>query len=413
MILFRSLKLSMKLGIIGQGAASLFLSLAIMKENSNADITIIDKNEKLFKKLYATGNGRCNLGNFTVGHHTYNDTFAYELVKKYDANSLISFLKDIGVLTRTLDENLIYPYSLSAKSFIDYSIFYLKKRNVKFINNTDVVEYRSTKNNGIVVISKDNKEFVFDKLIIDTGGKSSLNLGTDGSFFEVLKKHDYKISDLYPGLVPIKVKEDIKEIENERIKVSATLISNNNELYKEDGEVIFKKDALSGIVMMDFSSIIARNFASLNEPTLIKLDLFKDYSRDELYKIFKQDNNGNIPFLYGYFSKKIADYIYKESNIFNKNRILGDFELKLIISNVKGLTFSFKELYPFNASQVTVGGVELNGINMKNFCSLKEKNIYLIGEVLNLDGLCGGHNISLCYAEAMEVFKDITKNYKE
>ncbi len=402
----------MKLGIIGQGAAALFLSLALVNKNSDIEITIIDKNEKVFKKIYATGNGRCNLSNFIVDHNTYNDNFAYELVKKHDINSLISFLKEVGVLTRTLDGNLVYPYSLSAKAFVDYLVSYLKKRNVKFINNTEVIDYKSEMNNQIKVLSKDKNVFIFDKLIIDTGGKSSLNLGTDGSFFKTLNSHGYKISPLHPGLVPIKVKENIKEIENERIKVEATLINMDKELYKESGEIIFKKDALSGIVMMDFSSMISRNFNVL-ENTLIKLDLFKDYSRDDLYNLFKKDNNENVPFLYGYFSKKIADYIYKEANIFNKNKKLGDFELKLIISNVKELTFTFKELYQFETSQVTVGGVELSMINSNNFESTKEKNVYLIGEVLNLDGLCGGYNISLCYAEAMQVAKGILKDYRE
>ena len=398
----------MELGIIGQGAAALFLSLALVNKNSHINITIIDKNEKIFKKLYATGNGRCNLSNFIIDHNTYNNNFAYDIVKKHDANSLISFLNECGVLTKTLDENLVYPYSLSAKAFVDYLITYLIKRNVKFVNNAEVIDYKSIMNNQIQILCCDKREFIFDKLIIDTGGKSSLNLGTDGSFFEVLKKHGYNISSLKPGLVPVKVKENIKEIENERIKVDATLINKDEKLYKESGEIIFKKDALSGIVMMDISSIIARNFNEISD-ALVKLDLFKDYSRDNLYEIFKKDNNENIPFLYGYFSKKIADYIYKESNIFNKNKKLGDFELKLIISNIKELTFSFKELYPFKSSQVTVGGVELSEIDSNNFASLKEENVYLIGEVLNLDGLCGGHNISLCYAEAMEVAKDILK----
>lgn len=398
----------MKLGIIGQGSAALFLSLALANEN-DIDITIIDKNEKIFKKMYATGNGRCNLGNFIIEQQIFNDDFAYNLAKKYDASSLILFLNECGVLTRTIDDSLIYPYSLSAKSLIDYLIFYLKKRSVTFINNLEIVDYKLIDNDQVKIISKDKKELVFDKLIIDTGAKSSLNLGTDGSFFEILKKHGYEVSSLYPGLTPIKVKENIKGLENERIKVDATLISNDKEFYKESGEVIFKKDALSGIVMMDFSSIIARNFKSMND-ALIKLDLFKDYSRDDLYKMFKKDNNDKVPFLYGYFSKKIADYIYEESNIFNKNKILSDFELKLIVSNVKELTFTFKELYPFSSSQVTVGGVLLSDINKVNFESKKEKNVYLIGEVLNLDGLCGGHNISLCYAEAMEVSKDIKEN---
>ena len=401
----------MRLGIIGQGAASLFFSLVIKRELKNdIDITLIDKNEKIFKKLYATGNGRCNLANLIVDKHSYNNDFAYDLIKKNDANSLIKFLNSIGVLTRNID-NLVYPYSLSSKSLIDHLINYLKKENVHFINNLKVLDYKFNKNDKkYQLITNIGQEYLFDYLIIDCGGLSSPNLGSDGNFIETLKKHGYEINNLKPGLTPIKVKENIKSIENERVKVEASLMNNDTLLYKECGEVIFKKDALSGIVMMNFSSIIARS--SLNE-FFIKLDLFKDYESEEVYQMFNKDNKENFPFLYGYFTKRLADYIYKEANIFNKNKKLSLFELKLLVSTVKNLTFTFKELYPFSNSQVTIGGVNLNDINKKNFSSKKESNVYLLGEVLDLDGLCGGYNIMLCYSEAKECaqsFKDKIDN---
>ena len=399
----------MKLGIIGQGAAALFLSLVLVKENKNIEITIFDKNDRIFKKLYATGNGKCNLANFNITDNSYNDKFAQELIKEYDANSLISFLKNFGVLTRTINNDFVYPYSLSARALVDYLIEYLKNNNVHFKNYTSIINYK-VKKDKIIVISNVNDEFIFDKVVIDTGGKSSLNLGTDGSFFDVLIKHKYKVSNLYPGLVPIMVKEKIKTLENERIKVLATLIYEEKVVYKEEGEVIFKKDAISGIAMMNLASIIARsNFENFDNIS-ISLDFAKDYSLDELVEMFNKFNTGKLPFLYGFFSKNIADYIYRSVNIVNKTRIFNKHEISEIAFKTKYSLFKFKELYPFTSSQVTVGGVLLDEINKETFESKKEKNVYLLGEVLNLDGLCGGYNISLCYAEAMVAYKAIIKD---
>ena len=393
----------MKLGIVGQGAAALFLSLIIKNKNKNIEITIIDKNEKPFKKLYATGNGRCNLGNLKVNENSYNSMFAFNLVKEYNSKTLISFLNKVGVLTRNIDD-LVYPYSLSAKALIDYLINYLKNESVEFINNEQVLDYYLKDNRYFLKTQK--SEFYFDKVIIACGGCSSPNLGSDGIFFDVIKNHGYKINELKPGLVPIKIKENIKNIENERVKVLAKLYLEDKEVYQESGEVIFKKDALSGIVMMNFSSLIARS--SLKN-YYIKLDLFKDYTNEELYRIIKNDNKNDLPLLYGYFSKNLANYIYKEANIFNKNKVLGDFELRLLVATLKDLTFTFKELYPFINSQVSIGGVDIKEIDKNSFESLKEKNIYFLGEVLNLDGLCGGYNLMLCYSEARKCAENLLR----
>jgi len=387
----------MKIGIIGQGAGALFLSLLLKSKNESLDITIIDQNINPFRKLYATGNGRCNLANKVISRNSYNSEPAFKLTREYNYIDMIKFLKSLGIYTRLLDD-LVYPYSLSAKAFTDYCVSLLKQYKVKFINKEKVLDYLN-KDKSISVNTK-GKEYIFDKVIFATGAKSHKVFGSDGSFLDVLKKHNYKIKSLKPGLVPLKVKENVKQVENERLKVGLTLIIDSDVAYKEQGEVLFKKDGLSGICVFNASSIIARD-PGFKEAT-IKLDLFPEIPNETLLKQFTKDNKvSRDNFLNGYFTQNMAEYIRKLSGCKNL-KAFDSYDLKRIVKCVKEMSFIYASPYSFDDSQVSVGGIELNSID-DNFMSKKEKNVFFIGEVLNLDGLCGGYNLMLCYAEARKI----------
>ncbi len=385
----------MKLGIIGQGAAGLFLALQIVTNDKKhkIDITIIDKNINPGRKLYVTGNGRCNLGNKVVNRYSYNQDPAFKLTRDFDYVKEIAFLRDLGIGTRLLDD-LIYPYSLSATAFTDYLIKILKDNKVKFLNKSEVLDY-SLKDNQ-VSLKTISKSLVFDKVVISTGAKSHKVFGSDGGFFEILKKHKYKINPLKVGLAPIKVKENVKQIENERLKCSATLLIDGQQSYKEVGEVLFKKDGLSGICIFNISSMIARDPGF--KEAKIYLDLFQDLPDDTLLKQFERDNKvSRYNFLEGYFNKNMAEYIRKSSGCKNLMNFDGT-DLKRIVKFVKHMEFTYLSTYSFDDSQVTVGGVDIKEIN-ENFESKKEPNVFLLGEILDLDGLCGGYNLMLCFAE--------------
>lgn len=387
----------MKICIIGQGAGALFLSLLLKSKNESIDITIIDQNINPFRKLYATGNGRCNLANKTIVRGSYNSEPAYKLTREYDYINMIKFLKSQGIATRFLD-NLIYPYSLSAKAFTDYCVSLLKQYKVKFINKEKVIDYLS--NDKSILVKSKGKEYIFDKVVIATGAKSHKVFGSDGCFFDVLKKHNYKIKQVKPGLVPLKIKENVKQIENERLKVGLSLVIDGDVAYKELGEVLFKKDGISGICVFNASSIIARDPGFKN--ATLKLDLFPDIPNATLLKQFIGDNKiSKDNFLNGYFTQNMAEYIRKSSGCKNL-KAFDSFDLKRIVKCVKEMSFTYATPYSFDDSQVSVGGVELNSID-DNFMSKNEKNVFFIGEVLNLDGLCGGYNLMLCYAEAHKI----------
>lgn len=386
----------MKIGIIGQGAAGLVLAIMLKRKNNKDDIFVFDKNQIIGRKLFVTGNGRCNLANLKIDRYSYNNQFAFDLVKDFDAIKQIGFFKELGLGTRNIGQ-LVYPFSLSAKAFTSYLVKVAKDLKIKFVNDIDILDYFVE--DKIKIISE-NKVFIVDRLVISTGGKAHPILGSDGLFFEVLKKHKYKLTPLKAGLAPIKIRENVKSIENERLKANVSLFIDKQFIYKEEGEVLFKKDGLSGISIFNCASMIARD-PGFKKASIV-LDLFSDIKEEMLFKKFQQDNKVcRWNFLEGYFSKNIAEYIRKSAKC--KNLMTFDSqELKKIVKCVKNMEFEYGSTYSLSDAQVSVGGIDLKMID-NNLQSTIEKNVYFAGEVLAMDGLCGGYNLMLCFSEAKRI----------
>ena len=379
----------MNILIVGAGVSGIFLSIFLKSKNKNLNVLLFDKNNIIGKKLLATGNGRCNIGNKIVNDYSYNDLKISKLMKEFSLKEE-ELLNEYGIFLRNLN-NLMYPNSLSSKTLNNYLLNLLNKYNVELHLNEEVIEYNDKK-----LISSLNN-YNYDKLIFSTGAKSMKSSGSDGKIFNLLKKHNYKINELKPGLAPITLKENVKELENLRLKGLIKLVSNNHKIYEENGEVIFKKDGISGISIFNINSIINRNNI---KDSKISLDLFPDTKEDDLfskindkYKVF-----GDI-FLESLFGKQLHNYIKKQSHS----------NLKLYVHLLKNLEFNYKSSYDFDFSQVTLGGISLEEVN-DNFSSKKEKNIYFIGEVLDVDGLCGGYNIMFAIFSAFIVSNSITQS---
>ena len=379
----------MNILIIGAGVSGIFLSIFLKSKNKNLNVLLFDKNNIIGKKLLATGNGRCNIGNKIVNDYSYNDLKISKLMKEFSLKEE-ELLNEYGIFLKNLN-NLMYPNSLSSKTLNNYLLNLLNKYNVELHLNEEVIEYNDKK-----LISSLNN-YNYDKLIFSTGAKSMKSSGSDGKIFNLLKKHNYKINELKPGLAPITLKENVKELENLRLKGLIKLVSNNHKIYEENGEVIFKKDGISGISIFNINSIINRNNI---KDSKISLDLFPDTIEDDLfnkindkYKVF-----GDI-FLESLFGKQLHNYIKKQSHN----------NLKLYVHLLKNLEFNYKSSYDFDFSQVTLGGISLEEVN-DNFSSKKEKNIYFIGEVLDVDGLCGGYNIMFAIFSAFIVSNSITQS---
>lgn len=387
----------MKVGILGQGFSGIFLALFLKENNPKIDVTIIDKEETPGRKVLATGNGRCNITNTSLVKEAYNSEDALNVVNDFNSEDIIKFLNSLGIFTRTYN-NLVYPYSNSAKTFLDFLIARCKERKVKFVNRERLVDY--TLENGKIRVKTQNKIFIFDKFVFACGNAAAPQLGGSDQIFTLLEKKGYKVSALRVGLAPIQTEEKPTTIQNERVKATVSLYIDKALVYQENGEVLFKKDGLSGIAIFNCASMIARS--KRFKKCTISLDLMPEYDCDKLVELLTKLNGmSKSSVLSGIFTKHVAEYIRKASGIKN----LFDYtptEIKKLAVTIKNLVFTYKATYDYKDAQVSVGGVEFSNVDF-DLESKKESGIYFAGEILNADGLCGGYNITFAIASAHKV----------
>ena len=360
----------MKIGIIGGGASGVFAAIRIKQLHSDYDVTIFERNNKLLKKIYATGNGRCNFANSNPIEGSYNSEFAYPILKEFDYKEIDKYFDSIGIKSRKID-NLYYPYSLSAATVSEKLINKVNELGIDVVLDAKVDSYSAQKE---IVIN--GKKYKFDSLVFACGGKSSPQFGTDGSVYALLESHGYKIEKLSPSLCPIKVKENVNKLDGVRAKAKVTLFDKNKEIYSEDGEVQFRSDALSGIVIFNIAFMINKLNLQQNTTT-IKLDFVPEVEKD----IKKEEYNS-------YLNDKLSSYLFK-NNI-----------------DIHKAIFTFKSFYNFDISHVSSGGVSLEDIS-SNLESKKEKGIFFVGEILDIDAKCGGYNLMWAFASAEKVAKSL------
>ena len=360
---------AMKIGIVGAGASGVFLAIRLKESNPSFDVTLIERNDKILKKVLVTGNGRCNYANTGELKDKYNNELANKLLKEFTPSDIVKAFDSFGVHPTYID-NLVFPTSLSAQTVVLMMSKKITELGIKVFTNEKVIDYQ--KKNAQFVVKTENKEFIFDKLVLSSGGKSYPQLGTDGTVIDILNKHGYKIKELSPTLAPIKVKENTKKISGQRVRSRVYLYQDHKAIYQEDGEVLFKDDGLSGIVILNISSRINR-LNNLKNVQII-LDLAPNYQ--EINK--KQYDE--------YVSPKVAEYLLANN------------------LDIHHLAFSFKAFYDYQIAEVSHGGLALEEVN-DSLESKKEKGLYFTGELLDVDGMCGGYNLMFAFASAEKVKK--------
>ena len=364
----------MRIGIIGGGASGCYLAIRLKELKPSFDVTIIEKNDKLMKKIAVTGNGRCNYANLGDLRGKYNnDEFANKIINNLPPNYLINKFDEYGIHPALID-NLVYPLSLSAQTVMLMLEKRLQELNVKSCLNEEFLDYQKD-NNGYSV--KTNlSTHLFDILVFTSGGKAYPQLGTNGAVLEVLRQHGYDIETLSPSLSPIKTKENTKKVSGQRVKCHVSLFNGDKLYYEEDGEILFKDDGLSGIVILNMSTKIN----SLKDKSKVKIVL----------DLASGQNNIKESDYEQYVHPKVAMYL-KDNHL-----------------DIHKVSFSFKAFYDFNIAEVSHGGISIEEVN-DSLESKKEENLYFAGEILDVDGMCGGFNLMFAFACAETVAKSIVR----
>ena len=356
-----------KVAIIGAGACGLLLANLL---SSEYQVTLFEKNNKLAKKVLASGNGKCNFTNIGEYENKYNNEYALKIVSKFDNKHLRDYLVSLGLAYRVDEENRVYPLSESSLSFVEV----LKKglKNTKILLESRVDRLESL-DDGVNVFYNNSVE-KFDYVVCCSGSSAS-NLGSEHAY-TYLKNYGLKFIEASPSLVSLIVKENVKELSGVRVKCKVNLYKNDDLFYSENGEVLFKENGLSGIVIYNISSMINRD---LKASYRIGLDLLNDsYQKNEY-------NN-----LVGVVHPKILAYL-------NNNNL-----------DVKKIDFKFVGFEDVKLAQVVSGGVNIDEVN-EDLSLKRDSRIYLGGEVLDCDGMCGGYNLQFAFSCAF-VINESLKN---
>ena len=406
--------------IIGAGASGVMCALVLKEKNKNLKVLLLEKNDKLGKKLSITGNGRCNLGNINTDISNFNsdsnlsdfknvlevDNFDFLNVLDNTDNveSYYDYLIRCGVLI-TKEKECLYPYSMQAITVCKSFERYLNYLNVDTKYNYDVLKV--IKNKDVFTINDDIKSKV---VVVATGGKSYPKTGSTGFGYNVLKSFGHTITDLYPSLTKLKTDyKFIKDLQGVRVNAVTNLSVDGWIEKTEEGQVQFTSDALSGICIFNLSRNVKKHL-NQNKTVKIIMDLVPNYSDFELQNYLKGFSSYNtFDAISCIINNKLAKVITKELKLTNKKiKELTKTELERVCFNLKNMSFNITDTGDFNTAQVTSGGATLNEFT-KNLESTKCKGLYAIGEVLDVDGKCGGYNLSWAFTSAIIAANHILK----
>lgn len=397
-----------KVVIVGGGASGLVAAIYARK-NKN-EVFVLEKEEKVGKKILVTGNGRCNYWNEDqdISHyHSKNSELLATMITKENQKEIISFFSRIGILPK-IKNGYYYPNSNQASSIRDALLLQAKLVGVQFITNCAVLDIEK-KNNQFILTTKDDR-ITADKVVIATGSYAGVKEEVNG--YAIAQKFHHTIIDVVPALVQLKTEGSfLKAWSGIRCDTSIRLYENNEFVKEESGEIQLTDYGISGICTFNLSHIVARGLKEKKEEHVVIdfLPLIKTSSIEAFIKWIDERNtfvkNRNLLELFeGILNYKLMMVLLKQSQLnptkhwahLNKN------EKFVLAKTIKHFHLDIIGTNPYIKAQVCSGGVKLDEIDLDTFESKKEKGLYFIGEILDVDGDCGGYNLSFAWISGMK-----------
>lgn len=398
-----------KIAIIGGGASGLVSAISFakaLKHRNNVEIVVLERLDRVGKKILATGNGRCNLSNLNTNekyYHSKNPKFVKDVLSQFNFKDTIAFFESIGLICRIEEDGRIYPYSNQASSVLDILRMEVQHLGIKEICDFEVNNIKKHKNK-FIISSTNNQKYEASKIILSTGGNAQPNLGSNGSGYKLLKSLSHTITDISPSLVQIKSDSKIvKALNGIKVNAEAKIICNNKVIRKEKGELLFTEYGLSGILILQLSTII-KNFKAQN--IKISVDIMPEFEKNNVKeiiqnKISKENWKSLENFFVGILNKKVGQMILKSAGIYplsRKANSLSSSEINKIVETIKDWQFNITGTMSWNNAQVTSGGVNTEEFDSSSLESKKIKNLYVTGELLDVDGDCGGFNLQWAWS---------------
>lgn len=404
---------NVKTAVIGGGAAGLAAAISCSEKLGEKSTAIIEKQPRTGRKLLATGNGRCNITNKNVSpKHYYGDRQIINSVLSdfmYDDSE--KFFGRLGILFREDEEGRVYPHSNQATTVLDCMRMRCEKLGVEELCDFNITSL--SKKNGVFIITSEEITVRAKYVIFATGSQASPLLGADDSGYHLLSKLGMETSPLYPSLSPVCTKEKYKNLKGVRAKGRVSLIADGKTIQVRDGEIQFTDYGISGICVFEISRFVNEFFmlgtisGKKYNQIKISLDIMNEYPFTDLVaylhkcrKIFADYKATDI--LSGAVNKKLSRCIAEYCHLANKQcGQLNNCELKKIAGAAKSFNFTPVISDGYKSAQVSAGGISSKYVNPQTLMSRKIENLFICGELLDVDGECGGFNLHFAFGSGM------------
>jgi predicted Rossmann fold flavoprotein len=398
-----------KVIVVGGGAAGL-VAAATAASHDNS-VTILEKNDRVGKKINITGKGRCNITNNVsdikelISNIPCNGKFLYSCFSKFSNHNIIQLFNDMGVQTKVERGGRVFPVSDTAQDVVNALVRYNNNHNVEIKYKSSVSKVISTNNRVNGVLLEDGRKLFCDAVILCTGGSSYPGTGSTGDGYKIAKNLGHSIAKIRPSLVPLNIYEEYcKEMEGLSLKNVSIKIKNSEQkvIYEDFGEMIFTWFGVSGPLIISASSHIAdMNVDGLKliidlKPALNeeKLDerILRDFAKHSR-KCFKNVLDELLP-------QKMIPVVLKLSGIDNKKEVnqITKEERKNLINILKNFSFTIAGLRNIKEAIITRGGISIGDINPSTMESKIIKGLFFAGEIIDVDGYTGGYNLTIAFS---------------
>ncbi len=396
--------------IVGGGASGLMAAISCAKHANKAapqTITILEHKDRIGKKLLATGNGKCNYTNLYEDSTVYRGdkpAFAYEVIKQFGVKETIDFFQNLGIYPKER-RGYLYPSSEQASSVLDVLRLELEHLKIKIVCDVHVKSIEKRKEQFVLTTNQDT--FIASKVIISTGGCASSDLGSDGSGYTIAKQLGHHTSELVPALTALRSKADyFKAVAGVRVEALIQLYEGEQLLAKETGELQLTNYGISGIPVFQISRFAGKAIKQhKKKPVYAMVDFMPIHTTAELHKLMEEriKSCGYKTMeeqMIGLFNKKLASVILKLSGIKlnDPSSKVSKKQMNQLVDQIKSFRIDIYEPNPFEQAQVTAGGVLTDEINVDSMESKLIKGLYFTGEIVDVDGTCGGYNLQWAWS---------------
>lgn len=381
---------------------------AISAARLGAHVTILEKNPRVGKKILATGNGRCNFTNVNAGYSCYsseNPGFVQKALSDFTASDAISFFEELGIQHKVEEMGKVFPMSDQASSILDVLLYELNRLGVNIICDSNVVDI-IPENGSFILKTKDGNKYRGDSVVLAPGGKAMPSSGSDGYGYDLALKLGHTMTDTFPALVQLMLEGDyFKRIDGVKFIGTAEIIDNNGSVIKDRGDILFTNYGVSGPPVLQISRKAGELLKSGKQATL-KISILDTISKEEVTDLidrrFKTDLNKTVEFSFvGLINKRLIPVVLLQAGISDLKRPVSGITSKerdRIAEILTDWRFNIRGTKSWPSAQVTAGGINTREIDENTMESFLIKGLYFAGEIMDVDGMCGGYNLQWAWS---------------